>query len=326
MNNKDLKPIALILAGYNKINYKLQRKKNKEIMEAYDGEQIYMGKNKFLYDLSGKPAIQYVIDSVYNAKKNGQRLYDKIYLYNDIEMFSKVIDKKKYDNLIIKQMKDSVGGHLKDINSELEYGQKIDIFFGDTPRITTDDVEWIHDEFDKLLITQNNHKGIPINIIFSLVKYTDLKDDWMTHRIKRIKRGKNKGKLKSFIGFTDCQVRVGNSGAFIKSKAIDKLIDKEAVNFFYNIRKALTPSSISKIMYYLVKGKYTHLIKQVKRRKINELEMVDASIAVISKLFKINMSDFSGVYFKISNNASHWENDIDGPGDMEIFRQKLSHK
>ena len=195
MNDKDLKPIALILAGYNKINYKLRKKKNKEIMEAYDGEEIYMGKKKFLYDLAEKPAIQYVLDSVYNAKRNGKKLYDKIYIYNDIEMFSKVIDVKKYDNLVIKQMKDSVGGHLKDINAELKYGQKVDIFFGDTPRITTEDVEWIHNEFDKLLIKQNNHKGIPINIIFSLVKYTDLKDDWMTHRIKRIKRGKNKGKL-----------------------------------------------------------------------------------------------------------------------------------
>ena len=104
------KPYAMILAGYDKFDTITKKKHKKEIREAY-GEDIFLGENKFLYVLNGKPIIQYVIDSVYNAKKNGQRIYDKIYIYNNVESISKAIDISKYDNLVLRQMTNSVAGH-----------------------------------------------------------------------------------------------------------------------------------------------------------------------------------------------------------------------
>ena len=75
----DSRPVALVLAGYSKVNYIVRKKKNQEIMETY-GQEIYIGQNKFLHDLNGRPVLQYVIDAVYNAKKNGRQLYKKIFI------------------------------------------------------------------------------------------------------------------------------------------------------------------------------------------------------------------------------------------------------
>ena len=70
----------------------------------------------------------------------------------------------KYPGLTVKQMKDSVGGHLKDFcNKYIVYGQRVDIFFGDTPRITPEDVEWIHNEYNNILGKMKDEKGVPIS-------------------------------------------------------------------------------------------------------------------------------------------------------------------
>jgi hypothetical protein len=328
----NLKPIALILAGFNKIDSEKKKKKIiEEMQEAYDGEVIYIGQNKFLKNLAGKPIIQYVIDAVFNAKKShtsgskkNERLYDKIYVYNDIKSISETIDLAKYPNLIIKQMKDSVGGHLKDFCKKyIKYGQRVDIFFGDTPRISSEDVELIHEEYNSILGRQNDHRGVPISLIFSLVNYEDLKDNWLEHRLKYVRVGHNKGKLKSFIGFENAQSRIANSSAFMMDKSLDGLIEHQAINIFYNLRKALTPSNISKIFFLFWKTKHFKIIKQIKNKCIVETELINAVIDIISKLYKIDLSNMGILFYHIKKNSSRWENDIDSPLDLEEIDKRI---
>ncbi|MFH0975988.1 MAG: hypothetical protein V1874_09425 [Spirochaetota bacterium] len=327
-----LKPVALILAGFNKIESRKKKKKIiEEMQEAYDGEVIYIGQNKFLKKIAGKPIIEYVINAVYNAKKSGsagskksERLYDKIYVYNDIKSIKQAIDLSKYPHLAVNQMKSSVGGHLKDFcKNYIEYGQRVDIFFGDTPRITSSDVEWIHEEFNKILGRTKDHRGVPVSLIFSLADFADLKDNWLEHRIKYIKHGHNKGKLKSFMGFENFQSRIGNSSAILMDTSLDGLIEYEAINVFYNLRKALTPSNISKIFFLFLKTRHLKIIRQIKNKCIVETELVNAIIDIISGLYKIDLSSMGILIYHIKKNASRWENDVDSPLDLEAIDNKF---
>jgi len=321
---RDMPPVALILAGYNKFDPETRKKRYRELMEAYEGDVIYMGENKFLRPLGGKPVIQYVIDAVYNARKDGNRLYDKIYVYNDKKMFEEMIDISRYDNLYINQMKDSVGGHWKDFyNNYVDYGQRIDIFFGDTPRITSEDVEYLHGEYEKIIGIQKDYRGVPISVVVNIVEFEDLHATWLPHRIKYIKVGKNKGKLKNFVGFDAFQARIGNSGAMIKDPCLDDYMNYEVVNFGYNLRKALTPSILAKIMYYLWRSKRFDMIRQIKNKCLNETVFFSTAYDVISNVYKIDMSKTAGVLYHIKKNGAHWENDIDGPKDYEAFQKAL---
>ena len=322
--NAGSEPVALLLARFNQVSLRKRRKIAKEIREAYDDTEIYMGHNKFLYKLAGKPIIQYVLDAVYNARKDGERLYRKIYVYNDIESLKERVPTENYPNLIIRQMKNSVGGHWREFYQKfLDYGQRVDVFFGDTPRITPEDVEFVHHEYGKILGKVKNHRGVPITMIFGVVDYEDMKDNWLPKRFKRIKFGKNKGKLKAFVGFEDHDTRVGNSGALLKSKCLDELLECKALNFFYNLRKALTPTSFSKILYHLWKRKKLNLVKQVKRKCINERALIDATFEILSDLYKIDLTMVAGILFPIRKNGSHWENDIDGPQDFKAIQDKM---
>lgn len=319
------KPFALILAGYDKPDRKTMIKRRKQIIEAYDGDEIFIGKNKFLQDLAGKPVIQYVLDAVYNAKKNGEQLYEKIFIYNDVKSFTGAINTRVYKNLEVKQMKKSVGGHLKDFYfNHVEYGRRVDVFFGDTPRITTDDVEWIHEEYNRILGVQKDSRGVVIHFAFGIVEYEDMKDDnWLVHRLKYIKRGYKKGKLKNFVGFSTFEGRVGNSAAFLKHPSLDPVVEYEIVNFFYNLRKALMPNVFSKILYYLWKTKHFDVISQIKRRCLEEDRFYRAAIDVIEKVYKIDLSNFGACMYHVKKNAARWENDIDGPKDLEAFRLRM---
>lgn len=320
------KPLALILAGYDKPDRKTMIKRKKQIIEAYDGDEIFIGKNKFLQDLAGKPVIQHVLDAVYGAKKNGQPLYEKIYVYNDVKNFTSAIDTRKYGNLIVRQMKKSVAGHWKDFYfNHVDYGRRVDLFFGDTPRITSEDVEWINAEYDRILGKEKDFRGVPVYVAFAIVEYEDMKDDnWLVHRPKYIKRGYKKGKLKNFVGFSNFEGRVGNSAAIIKHESLDEIIDLEIVNFFYNLRKALTPNTFSKILYYLWKTKNFDVISQIKRRCLEEEKFYRATIDVVERVYKIDLSRFGGYIFHIKKNAARWENDIDGPKDLEAFRERMA--
>ncbi|HOF14168.1 MAG TPA: hypothetical protein P5547_06730 [Spirochaetota bacterium] len=319
------KPYALILAGYDKPDRSTMIKRKKQIIEAYDGDSIYIGKNKFLQQLAGKPVIQYVLDAVYNAKKKGKPLYDAIYVYNDVKNFTDVIDTRKYHNLHVMQMKQSVGGHLKDFYfNHLEYGRRVDIFFGDTPRITSEDVEWINSQYDTILGKAKDYRGITAHVAYGIVEYEDLKDDtWLNHRLKIIKRGQNKGKLKNFVGFTTFEARVGNSAALLKHRSLDSAVEYEIIDFFYSLRKALAPNIFSKIIYYLWKTKNFILIRQIKRHCIEEERFYKAAINVIERVYNLDLSKFGGYIFHIKHNAAHWENDIDGPKDLKTFRAHI---
>ncbi|MBP7583275.1 MAG: hypothetical protein KBA61_04520 [Spirochaetes bacterium] len=319
------KPLALILAGYDKPDRKTMIRRKKQIIEAYDGDEIFIGKNKFLQDLAGKPVIQYILDAVHGARRNGQPLYEKIYVYNDVQNFTDVIDTRKYDNLVVKQMTKSVGGHWRDFYfNHAEYGRRVDLFFGDTPRVTSADVEWIHGEYDRILGKEKDLRGVTSHVAFSIVEYEDMKDDnWLPHRIRFIKHGQNRGKLKAFVGFENFQARVGNSTAIIKHRSMDQVIDREVVNFFYNLRKALTPNTFSKILYYLWKAGRMDVIGQVKRKCLGEEHFYTSFLAVAEKVYKIDLSGFGGYIYHIKKNAAHWENDIDGPKDLAAFRERM---
>ncbi len=319
------KPYAIILAGYDKPDRRTMIKRKREIIESYEGDEIFIGKNKFLQDIAGKPVIQYVLDAVYNARKNGEPLYEKIFVYNDVQNFTDTIDTSLYHNLEMRQMKSSVGGHLRDFYfNHVEYGRRVDVFFGDTPRITTEDVEFINAEYDEILGKKTDLRGNTAYIVYAIVEYKDMKEDnWLTQRIKVIKRGKNKGKLKTFVGFDGFQARVGNSSAIIKHSTLDQIVEHESINFFYNLRKALAPSNFSKIIYHLWKTRNTDVVQQVKNKCLDEELFYRTSVEIIERVDKIDLSDFGGYIYHIKKNAARWENDIDGPKDLEIFRQRM---
>ena len=317
-----MRPYAIILAGYDKFDRANRRKHKKEVREAY-GEDIFLGENKFLYMLNDRPIIDYVIDAVYNAKKNGKRIYEKIFIYNDIESMKKTVNLSKYDNIVLRQMTDSVGGHWADFYPTLEYGQRVDVFFGDTPRITPEDVVYIYDEYSSILGKERDQRGVLIHNIFSIVESTDLDDNWLPHRLKVIKRGANKGKLKNFVGYENFQGRVGNAGSCIKHTCLDELIKFKSMNFLYNLRKALTPRILSRITYIMWKSKKFNMIKQIKNRCISMEYYYDTVIEILSSLYKIDLSDYGCKLHHIKKNASHWENDIDGPADLMALQQKF---
>ncbi len=161
-------------------------------------------------------------------------------------------------------------------------------------------------------------------MIYGIVEYVDMTDNWLEHRIKFVKRGPNKGKLKSFVGFENFQARVGNSGAIVKHPSNDKLIEYEPQNFLYNLRKALTPSTFSRIMYYLWKAKKFQMIKQVKARCINYEYYYDTVLEILEMLYKIDLANYGGKIFHIKKNAAHWENDVDGPMDLMALQKKFA--
>jgi hypothetical protein len=286
-----------------------------------------MGHNKFLEKIRSKPVIEYVISAVNEAKVNGKPIYDKIYIYNDIESVKKTISADKYQRLELRQMTGSVGGNWKDFyNNEINYGDRVDVFFGDTPRITPEDVEWIHRSYSGILGKKKDHRGVTVKLAFGIVRFQDLHDDCLNYRHRYIKRGKNKGKLKYFVGFENYQARVGNSGAMIKDPGMDEIIDKEVLNFFYNLRKALTPSVFSKIIYYLMKTKNFDLIKQVKNRKIKEKDFINSLFDIAGSVYNIDISRFAGALFITTKNAAHWENDIDTPTDLKKISNHLTRQ
>jgi hypothetical protein len=319
--------VALILAGYDKPDILTRLKRRRELRQSYDGEIIYMGHNKFLEKIRSKPVIEYVISAVNEAKVNGKPIYDKIYIYNDIESVKKTISADKYQRLELRQMTGSVGGNWKDFyNNEINYGDRVDVFFGDTPRITPEDVEWIHRSYSGILGKKKDHRGVTVKLAFGIVRFQDLHDDCLNYRHRYIKRGKNKGKLKYFVGFENYQARVGNSGAMIKDPGMDEIIDKEVLNFFYNLRKALTPSVFSKIIYYLMKTKNFDLIKQVKNRKIKEKDFINSLFDIAGSVYNIDISRFAGALFITTKNAAHWENDIDTPTDLKKISNHLTRQ
>lgn len=317
--------VALILAGYDKPDFLTKLKRRRELRQSYDGEIIYMGRNKFIEKIGSMPVVQYVLNAVNDAKKAGQPVYDRIYLYNDIASIKKAFNTAEYPRLELRQMQGSVGGNWKDFyTKDINYGDRVDVFFGDTPRITAEDVEWIHDQYSEILERKKDHRGVTVRMAFGIVRFEDLHDDWLTYRHKYIKRGKNKGKHKYFVGFENYQARVGNSGAMIKDHVMDEIIDKEALNFFYNLRKALTPSVFSKIIYYLMKTRNFELIKQVKNRRIKEEIFINSLFDIISSVYNIDVSRFAGALFITSKNAARWENDIDTPTDLKKISKHMT--
>ena len=326
MKEKTYQPIALILAGYNKVDSAYRKKYIKEIKASYDGEELYIGENKFLYQIEGKHIIQYVLDAIYNAKINGKRIYEKIYVYNDVKSFQENIDTSKYKNLELRQMTASVAGHLKDLFPTVKYGQRVDIFFGDTPRITSEDIKYVFQSFSKILNKEKDHRGVTAKMVYGVARFDDMKDDnWLPNRIKYIKHGKYKGKLKSFVGFADGlgMVRVANCCCAIKHHALDEFIDKQCINFLYNLRKALTPTAFSKLSYYFITMKKYYLIKQVRSREMIFVDFYQTFIDVLARLFKIDLSEFAANFFVVKQNAARWENDIDGPQDLSAMKSKF---
>lgn len=317
--------VALILAGYDKPDILTRLKRRRELRQSYDGEIIYMGRNKFLEKIGNRPVIEYVLNAVIEAEQNGAPIYDAIYIYNDIESIKKAIKISDYPRLELRQMQSSVGGNWKDFyTKDIDYGDRVDVFFGDTPRITSEDVEWIHKQYSRILTKNKDHRGVKIGMVFGIVRFEDLHDDCLTYRHKLIKRGKNKGKLKYFVGFENYQARVGNSGAMIKDPGMDEIINRKALNLFYNLRKALTPSVFSKIIYYLMKTKNFNLIKQVKNRQIKEKDFINSLFDILAGVYNFDVSRFAGEVFIITKNASHWENDIDTPTDLKKISRHLN--
>ncbi len=136
-----------------------------------------------------------------------------------------------------------------------------------------------------------------------------------------MKRGPNRGKLKSFVGYEKFQARVGNSGSFVKHPSNDAIIEHEPLNFIYNLRKALTPSTFSKIMYYLWKAKKFRMIRQVKNKCINEEYFYETVLGVIEMLYKIDLSGYGCSIFHIKKNAAAGRTMWTGPWILRHCRK-----
>jgi hypothetical protein len=100
-------------------------------------------------------------------------------------------------------------------------------------------------------------------------------------------------------------------------------MEYQIVNFGYNLRKALTPNTFAKIMYYLWKTNSINIIRQIKNRRISETEFLNATYNVFSRVYKIDLSKFAWHMLHLKKNAARWENDIDGPKDYEAFQRKF---
>ena len=130
------RPIALILAGYGSA-FSSHRGLAREIRRAYGRGELYRGRNKFLVTLEGQPVIRYLLDAVTGAKRSRKPLYEKIVIYNDVESFTSHVDAALYPRVSVRQMTSSVAGHLRDFLPSVKKGQRVDIYFGDTPRVTS---------------------------------------------------------------------------------------------------------------------------------------------------------------------------------------------
>ena len=185
---------------------------------------------------------------------------------------------------------------------------------------------YVHKDFNEILGKKKNHRGKTTWLVFSIAHFEDMEDNWLQHRNKYIKRGPNKGKLKSWVNLGEYSARVGNSGGCIKHKYIDPIFDKGILYAMYSLRKALMPSTFSKMIYYLWKTKHFDFIKQLKNRCIKEFDLIDTVSDVFSKLHKADLNQIGFSYYHLKKNVARWENDVDGPKDYEVFKEKMEGK
>jgi hypothetical protein len=66
-----------------------------------------------------------------------------------------------------------------------------------------------------------------------------------------------------------------------------------------------------------------NVIKQIRNKRIVENDVYGAILDIIEQVYKIDLSNFGAILFHIKKNTARWENDIDGPNDLEIFQSKF---
>ena len=314
-------PVALVLAGYGS-GFRSRRGLAREIRRAYGKGELYKGRNKFLINLEGKPVIGYLLDAVCGAKRKGRPLYERVVVYNDIESFRSVIDLPSYPRAEIRQMTPSVSGHLCDFLPHVKRGQRVDVFFGDTPRVTAADVEYICGEYDSLFEGRNAP-----SLIFGIAEYEDLrKTTWLPSRMRKVRTGPNRGKHRAFVGFDSFEARIGNCASFVKTSAVERIIRTGVIDYGYSIRKALAPNNFSKLIYHLWKSGNAGMIRSLYTRSLDEEKLVRAVRDVIAGMYSVDVRGFSLKLLHIKTNAAHWENDIDGPKDYRMFVKRMKRR
>ena len=66
-----------------------------------------------------------------------------------------------------------------------------------------------------------------------------------------------------------------------------------------------------------------NVIKQIRNKCVVENDVYGAILDIIEQVYKIDLSNFAAILFHIKRNAARWENDIDGPNDLEILQNKF---
>lgn len=316
--NRNCHPVALVLAGYGS-GFRARRGLAREIRRAYGRGELYRGRNKFLINLEGRPVISYLLDAVCGAKRKGRPLYERVAVYNDIESFMSVIEAAAYPRMELRQMTSSVSGHLCDFLPQLKRGQRCDIFFGDTPRVTSSDVEYLCGEYDALY-----SKKDPPSFVFGIAEYEDLrKDTWLPGRMRKVRTGPNRGKHRAFVGFDSFEARIGNCASFVKTPVTEKIISSGVIDYAYSIRKALAPNNFSKLIYHLWKSGNAGMIRSLYTRSLDERRLAQAVCDVISGMYGIDLKGFTLKFLHVKKNAARWENDIDGPKDYRAFVKRM---
>jgi hypothetical protein len=198
-------------------------------------------------------------------------------------------------------------------------GQRVDVYFGDTPRVTSGDVEYLCGEYDRAF----SSKARP-SFLFGIAEYDDLKKDtWLPSRMRKVRTGPNRGKHRGFVGFDSFEARIGNCASFVKTPAAAEIIDSGVIDYAYSIRKALAPNNFSRLIYHLWKSGNAGMIRSLYTRSLNERKLETAVCDVVSSMYGIDLDGFSLKFLHIKKNAAHWENDIDGPKDYRAFVKRM---
>ncbi|MBN2567414.1 hypothetical protein JXB02_05005 [Candidatus Woesearchaeota archaeon] len=336
------RPLAAVLGGFDRVDEEAAVRKNRLLRIVNDGDEIALGTNKFLFDLGGKPMYEWVLDAV-----QGSGRYAGLVAYNDVEEFRGKVDLRKYPTLDLRQMTGSVGGHLLDLYHSIEYGQRVDIFFADTPRATPELVRRVNDEYTRLF-GRTDSRGNPVRIAFGFAPYEEaVRDNWLPKRTRLMKdsyfrfspwglqmlydRHVNGIEMPKFyfafkLDGKRVYVHPANHAAFIKHPTNDAVAEHKMIDYLYSMRKGI--ADLPRIIGSMAKHHALHLIPTVALRFALPYERtIDDLRQVMGGMYGTDLSE-TGLALNFTRTGAAFENDIDSvvgeASDLAVFRRKAA--
>ncbi len=315
--------IAAIFGGWCVYTEKEVEKKKRRLAKSNDGDVVFFNINKYILPLKGKPIIQYVLDAV-----SGSSIFSDIHIYNDIFDIAENIDTRLYGGLRVHQMSFDVGKNIKDFYSQLEYGDRGHVWYGDLPMLKPEHVRMLYDESNALL-GRPDVDGEPTRLVFSLAEYKNVaRNSQFPNRMVRYDQLESPGTLDRLLmrfakhdeykmwipvrdGGVSRNVRVANTFTFEKCEETDSFFDSEIPDFIYGTRKLL--AAIGTVAYTLTRYGKWGLIADYFADRLDIDNAVHEAKDVLGRKFGV---DFGfGIKFNISKAGAELENDVDSPMD-----------